>query len=82
MRDKNFEAIIDRGWFHLDRGILKDQVIFKTKIMLDNEQLDNQHGKTLRTHRPIPASIITDNLNIVSYITPPPPPKSTISNLP
>ena len=66
------EAIIDRGWFHLDRRLLKDPVILKTKISLDNEQLENQHDPPLRTHRPIPASISTDNLKIVSDITPPP----------
>ena len=42
-RGKNLEAIIDRNWFHLDRRILKDPVILKTKIRLENEQLDNQH---------------------------------------
>ena len=30
-RDNNLEAIIDRGWFHLDRRILKDPVISKKK---------------------------------------------------
>ena len=50
----------------------EDPVILK-KISLDNEQLDNQHDPPLRTHRPIPAGISTDNLIIVSDITPPPP---------
>ena len=81
IRDKNFEAIIDRGWFHLNRRLLKDPVILK-KIRLDNEKLDNQHDLPLRTHRPILASISTDNLTIVSDITPPPQKKSSISNIP
>ena len=29
VRNKNLEAIIDRGWFHLDRRLLKDPVILK-----------------------------------------------------
>ena len=41
------------------------------KIRLDNEQLENQNDPPLQTHRHIPASIITDNLTIVSDITPP-----------
>ena len=41
------------------------------KMRLYNEQLDNQHDLPLQTHRPIPASISTDNLKIVSDITPP-----------
>ena len=72
IRDKKLESNIDRGWFHLDRRLINDPVILKTKIRLDNEQLDHQHDLSLRTHRPIPASINTDNLTIVSDITPPP----------
>ena len=53
-REKNLEEIIDRGWLHLYRRILKDPVRLKTKRRLDNEQLDNQHDPPLRTHRPIP----------------------------
>ena len=41
------------------------------KSRLDNEQLENQHGLRLQTRRPIPASISTDNLTIVSDTTPP-----------
>ena len=29
--DKNLEAIIDRGWFHLDGRLLKDPAILKKK---------------------------------------------------
>ena len=47
LRDNNLKAIIDRGWFHLDRRLLKEPVILKTKIRLDNEQLDNQHDPPL-----------------------------------
>ena len=68
----NLEAIIDIGWFHLDRRLLKYPFIFKTKIRLDNNQLDNQHDPPLQTHRPIPEIINTGNLTIVSDITPPP----------
>ena len=56
------EAIIERVWFRLDRRLLKDPIILKTKIRLDNEQLDNQYDPPLQTHRPIPASISTDKL--------------------
>ena len=70
-RNKNLEVIIDRGWFHLDRRLLKEPVILKTKISLDNEKLDDQHDLPLRTHPPIPASISTDKLKIFSDITPP-----------
>ena len=42
-RHKNLEEIIDRGWFHLERRILKDPVLLKIKIRLDNEELKNQH---------------------------------------
>ena len=31
IRDKNLEAIIDIGWFHLDRRLLKDPVILGKK---------------------------------------------------
>ena len=72
-REKNLESIIYKGWFHLEMRLLKEPVILKTKIRLGNEQLENQHDPPLRTHRPILASIITDNLTIVSDITPPPP---------
>ena len=37
---------------------------------MENEQLENQHESPLRTHHPIPSSIITDNLTIVSDINP------------
>ena len=74
IRGNNLEAIIDREWFHLDRRLLKDPVMLKTKIRLDNEKLDNQHEPPLRTHHPILSIIITDNLTIVSDITPPSPP--------
>ena len=56
--DKNLESIIYRGWFHLDRGLLKYPVLLDTKIRLDNEKLDNQHDPTLRTHCPIPDPIL------------------------
>ena len=39
-REKNLEAIIDRGWLHLDRRLLKVPAILKTKIRLANEQRD------------------------------------------
>ena len=64
------EEIIDRLWFHLDGRLLKDPVILKTKRRLDNYQLDNQHGPPLRTKPPIPVIISTDNLTIVSELTP------------
>ena len=38
------------------------------KKRLDDNQLDNQHEPPLRTHHPIPASIITDNLIIISEL--------------
>ena len=40
-RDKNLEAIIDRRCFCLDRRLIKDPVILKTEIRLNNEQPDN-----------------------------------------
>ena len=63
------EAIIDRGWFHLDMILLKEPVILKTKIRLDNEQLDNKNDLPLRTNPPIPESIITDKLTIIIDLT-------------
>ena len=51
-RDKNLKAIIDIGWSHLDRSLMKYPIILEKK--LDNEQLDNQHDPPLRTHLPIP----------------------------
>ena len=50
---------------------MKDPVILKTRILLDNEQLDNKHGQPLRTNPPIPESIRTDKLTIISELTPP-----------
>ena len=63
------EAIIGRGWFHLNRRLLKDPVMLETKIRLGDEKLDNQHEPTLQTNSPIPESIITDKFTIVSEIT-------------
>ena len=70
-RYKNLEAIIDRGLFHLEKRLLKDPAILKTKIRLNNEQQDNQYDPPLRTHCPIPESIRTDNFTIFSDINPP-----------
>ena len=77
--DKNLESIIDRVYFHLYRRILKHPAILKTKIMLDNEQLNNQHDPTLQNHRSISSIIRTDNLKIVSDITPPTNTQSVLS---
>ena len=65
------EEIIDRELLHLDRRLPKDPIILKIEIRLENEQLDNQYDPLLQTHRPIPASIGTDNLTIVIDINPP-----------
>ena len=70
-RDNNLEEIIYRGFFHLERRLLKEPVILKAEIRLDNEQLDNQNDPPLRTHSPIPASISTDNLTMFGDINPP-----------
>ena len=56
----------------MDRRLLKEPVILKTQIRLDNEQLDNQHDPLLYTKPTIPASISTDDLTIFSELTPPP----------
>ena len=69
-RNKNLEAIIDRGWFQLDRRLLKDSIILKTKRRLDNEQIDNQHNPSLQTNHAIPTIIRTNNLTIVSEPNP------------
>ena len=68
-RDDNLEAIIDRGWFHLEIILLKEPVILKTKIRLENDQLDNKNDLPLRTNPPIPESIITDKLTIIIDLT-------------
>ena len=66
-------------WFHLDRKILKEHFILKTKIRLDNKQLDNQHDPPLQTNPPIPSIIGTDNFKINIEILPPPNIPSVIS---
>ena len=63
-RDRNLEAIIYRGCFYLERGLLKDLVIMKKS--LDDEQLKNQHDPPLQTNLPIPSIISTGNFTISS----------------
>ena len=65
------ETIIGRGWFHMDRRLLKYPVILGLKG-LDNKQLDNQRDPPLQTSTPIPSIISTYNLTIFSEIAPPP----------
>ena len=48
------------------------EAIIDREIRLDNEKLENQHDPPLQTHCPIPESISTENLKIVSDITPSP----------
>ena len=66
------KEIIDRGLFHLDKRLLKDPVILKSKVRVDNEQVDNQYDPPFRTNSPILSSISTDDFTIVSELSPPP----------